>query len=66
MTWHSLMQLINNFEKKIVKSPSGKFSSAFRTSRDSGVLSLCMQACTKAVHHQDAAICVHIWEFSRD
>ena len=31
------MQLIDNFEKKIVKSPSGELSSAFRTSRDSGV-----------------------------
>ena len=31
------MQLINNFEKKIVESPGGEFSSAFRTSRDRGV-----------------------------
>ena len=32
------MQLINNFENKIVKSPSGgELSPAFRTSRDSGV-----------------------------
>ena len=31
------MQLIDNFEKKIVKSPGGELSSAFRTSGDSGV-----------------------------
>ena len=29
------MQLINNFEEKIVKSPGEELSSAFRTSRDS-------------------------------
>ena len=31
------MQLINNFENKIVESPSGELSPAFRKSRDSGV-----------------------------
>ena len=33
ITWHSLMQLINNFEKKIVKSPGEELSSAFRKQR---------------------------------
>ena len=31
------MQLINNFEKIIVESPGGEFSSAFRTGRDRSV-----------------------------
>ena len=34
ITWHSLMQLINNFEKILVKSPGGELSSAFGTSKD--------------------------------
>ena len=31
------MQLVNNFEKKIVKPSGGELSSTFRTRRDSGV-----------------------------
>ena len=38
ITWYtcSLMQLINNLEKIIVKSPGGELSSAFETSKDPG------------------------------
>ena len=40
ITWHSLVQLINNSKKIMVKSPGGELSSAFGTSKDKGYWSI--------------------------